>query len=193
MAEVEVRALGPEDVDAMEELDEQSGFDAFDNWRDYVEDEDEENCYLWGVFVDGELVGFCSTSGGGDDEFSEAIVEHPLYGDGTTYLMDVYIDPAYRDQGYGSRLVHDALLGYWDSEGEQQATFLDLYFYFPEGHNEYAVGNKLIGFFEGLGFEVISDEEGDITDTCMVLDPANFRDPADEDGDDEDMDDEDNE
>lgn len=56
MAEVEVRALGPDDVDDMVDLDEQSGYEVYDAWADYVEDE--ENCYLWGVFADDELVGF---------------------------------------------------------------------------------------------------------------------------------------
>lgn len=66
MAEVEVRALGPDDVDAMVDLDEQSGYEVYDEYADWVEDEDEENSSLWGVFADDELVGFCVT-GGSDD------------------------------------------------------------------------------------------------------------------------------
>lgn len=38
MAEVEVRALGPDDVDDMVDLDEQSGYEVYDAWADYVED-----------------------------------------------------------------------------------------------------------------------------------------------------------
>lgn len=49
MAEVEVRALGPDDVDDMVDLDEQSGYEVYDAYADCVEDEDEENCYLWGL------------------------------------------------------------------------------------------------------------------------------------------------
>ena len=56
MAEVEVRALGPDDVDDMVDLDEQSGYEVYDAYEPFVEDEDEENCYLWGVFADDELV-----------------------------------------------------------------------------------------------------------------------------------------
>ena len=56
MAEVEVRALGPDDVDDMVDLDEQSGYEVYDEYADFVEDEDEENSSLWGVFADDEKV-----------------------------------------------------------------------------------------------------------------------------------------
>lgn len=35
MAEVEVRALGPDDVDAMVDLDEQSGYEVYDEYADF--------------------------------------------------------------------------------------------------------------------------------------------------------------
>ena len=78
MAEVEVRALGPDDVDAMVDLDEQSGYEVYDEYADWVEDEDEENSSLWGVFADDELVGFCVTGGSDDPRLPDAVTEHPL-------------------------------------------------------------------------------------------------------------------
>ena len=115
MAEVEVRALGPDDVDDMVDLDEQSGYEVYDEYADFVEDEDEENSSLWGVFADDELVGFCVTGGADDPDLPDAVTEHPLNEETSTFLSHVYVDPDYRGNGYGARLVHDALLGYWES------------------------------------------------------------------------------
>lgn len=179
MAEVEVRALGPDDVDDMVDLDEQSGYEVYDAWADYVEDEDEENCYLWGVFADDELVGFCVTGGADDPDLPDAVTEHPLNECTSTFLSHVYVDPDYRGNGYGARLVHDALLGYWESEGEQQPTFLDLseYLFDDPDADPIKLAQLLIDFFGKNGFEPIPDDEHDITYTCMVLDPENFKDP----------------
>lgn len=179
MAEVEVRALGPDDVDDMVDLDEQSGYEVYDAWADYVEDEDEENCYLWGVFADDELVGFCVTGGADDPDLPDAVTEHSLNECTSTFLSHVYVDPDYRGNGYGARLVHDALLGYWESEGEQQPTFLDLseYLFDDADADPIKLAQLLIDFFGKNGFEPIPDDEHGITYTCMVLDPKNFKDP----------------
>lgn len=121
MAEVEVRALGPDDVDDMVDLDEQSGYEVYDEYADFVEDEDEENSSLWGVFVDDELVGFCVTGGSDDPRLPDAVTEHPLNKYLGTFLSHVYVDPDYRGNGYGARLVHDALLGYLGERGRTAA------------------------------------------------------------------------
>ena len=99
MAEVEVRALGPDDVDDMVDLDEQSGYEVYDAYEPFVEDEDEENCYLWGVFADDELVGFCVTGGADDPDLPAAVTDHPLNEDMSTFLSHVYVDPDYRGNG----------------------------------------------------------------------------------------------
>ena len=185
MAEVEVKALGPDDVDAMVDLDEQSGYEIYDAYSDYIEEEDEdgdggeENHYLWGVFADDELVGFCVTGGADDPDLPDAVTEHPLNEEASTFLSHVYVDPGYRGNGYGARLVHDALLGYWESEGEQQPTFLDLsgYLFDDADADPSKLAHLLIDFFGKNGFEPIPDEDHDITYTCMVLDPKNFKDP----------------
>lgn len=103
MAEVEVRALGPDDVDDMVDLDEQSGYEVYDEYADFVEDEDEENSSLWGVFADDELVGFCVTGGADDPDLPDAVTEHPLNEYTSTFLSHVYVDPDYRGNGYGAR------------------------------------------------------------------------------------------
>lgn len=179
MAEVEVRALGPDDVDAMVELDEQSGYEVYDEYADWVEDEDEENSSLWGVFADDELVGFCVTGGSDDPRLPDAVTEHPLNKYLGTFLSHVYVDPDYRGNGYGARLVHDALLGYWESEGHQQPAFLDLseYLFDDPDADPIKLAHLLIDFFGKNGFEPIPDDDHDITYTCMVLDPKNFKDP----------------
>lgn len=157
MAEVEVRALGPDDVDDMVDLDEQSGYEVYDAYADCVEDEDEENCYLWGVFADDELVGFCVTGGSDDPDLPDAVTEHPLNKYLGTFLSHVYVDPDYRGNGYGARLVHDALLGYWESEGHQQPAFLDLseYLFDDPDADPIKLAHLLIDFFGKNGFEPI--------------------------------------
>ena len=76
-------------------------------------------------------------------------------------------------------LVHDALLRYWESEGHQQPAFLDLseYLFDDPDADPIKLAHLLIDFFGKNGFEPIPDDDHDITYTCMVLDPKNFKDP----------------
>ena len=130
-------------------------------------------------FADDELVGFCVTGGSDDPDLPDAVTEHPLNKYLGTFLSHVYVDPDYRGNGYGARLVHDALLGYWESEGHQEPTFLDLseYLFDDPDADPIKLAHLLIDFFGKNGFEPIPDDEHDITYTCMVLDPKNFKDP----------------
>lgn len=73
----------------------------------------------------------------------------------------------------------DALLRYWESEGHQQPAFLDLseYLFDDPDADPIKLAHLLIDFFGKNGFEPIPDDDHDITYTCMVLDPKNFKDP----------------
>lgn len=70
-------------------------------------------------------------------------------------------------------------LSYWESEGEQQPTFLDPsgYLFDDADADPIKPAHLLVDFFGKNGFEPISDDEHDITYTCMVLDSMNFKDP----------------
>lgn len=70
-------------------------------------------------------------------------------------------------------------LSYWESEGEQQPTFLDLsgYLFDDADADPIKPAHLLVDFFGKNGFEPIPDDEHDITYTCMVLDSKNFKDP----------------
>lgn len=127
-----VRALSEEDLVQVEVLDELSG----NSVSDMVDSPD----YAWGLFVDSELVGYCTVGGADDldmdyDEFKE-------WTDDSLLLSDVYVKEEHRGHGYGLRLVDEALSLYNNMGSSVFLTILD---------------DRLSHFYEKLGFRTLDD------------------------------------
>lgn len=174
--DIEVRPIGPDDMDAMAALDEESEYDIYEDYVDDIE-EDANDC-LWGVFDDGELKGFCVMCDADDPDFPDVILNHPLNTSGSIFLSNVFVTEDARDAGYGTRLVHDAIAQRFASDGEA-GVFLDIADYLDD--SEWSIDKLehfLIEFFERVGFTLIKDDPDDDTITIMVLDPKNLTDPT---------------
>lgn len=101
---VKVRKLTGKDHTNVSEMDEESGFFVA-QWLEDLE-ADEEASVDYGLFLNGNIIGYC-TLGYADDL---SIVK-----DNDSHLLsDVYIKPAYRHKGYGSMMVTEAIKQEYD-------------------------------------------------------------------------------
>lgn len=137
---ITVRPILIQDMSDVAELDEMSGNYVFEMLEDY--EEDEFGSYAYGIFVDDELVGYCTVGG------AEPYHELKEYQSLDLCLSDVYIKEEYRGNGYGRLLVEKAIEFEIDNETKPVHIFATLL-------NDY-----LIEFYEPLGFKVIYPNEG---------------------------------
>lgn len=142
------RALTEEDAEAVFMLDEKSGF-CVSQWLDDNTD------YAWGIFKGNQIVGYCTTGCADDCPFS--IENHPLHTDDSLLLSDVFILPEYRHQGYGKRMIKEAIFHRWELDHVQNTVFLTVMY------------DDLVSFYQTIGFQVILPYEGD-----MFLRPENI-------------------
>lgn len=95
-----VRPLAENDRSMVEKLDESSeNYVAF-----WLEDNDN---YAWGLFLNEELIGYCTI--GGADDVPMIIADYPGYCTDSLLLGDVYIVPKMRKKGYGLYMVQSVL------------------------------------------------------------------------------------
>lgn len=105
---ITTRPLEMRDAGQIKQIDSESEFEIFDFIEDMLEEQDEYRAngedysqdYAYGIFVNDELVGYCTI--GGADEIECAGGEDELLG-------DVYIRETHRGKGYGRKLVEFAL------------------------------------------------------------------------------------
>ena len=93
------KPLGKSDAATISELDKLSGFHVLE----WVEDFSGWNDESWGLYLGGKLIGYC-TIGYADNE-CPVITDHELWTPDSYQLSDVFILPAYRHRGYGSKMV----------------------------------------------------------------------------------------
>ncbi|WP_368191439.1 GNAT family N-acetyltransferase [Blautia sp. 1033sp1_1033st1_G9_1033SCRN_220408] len=141
------RALTEEDADAVFMLDEKSG-NCVSEWLDSTD-------FAWGFFKEDQLVGYCTTGYADDCPFS--IENHPLHTDDSLLLSNVFILPEYRHQGYGKKMIKEAICHRWELDHVQNTVFLTIMY------------DDLVSFYQKIGFQVILPYEGD-----MVLQPGNI-------------------
>ena len=151
METVITKPLGESDIAAISELDRLSGFHVLE----WAEDLSEWNNESWGVYLNDELIGYC-TIGYADDE-CPVITDHELWTPDSYQLSDVFILPTYRHRGYGSKMVKEAIRGRYVSEGKRPV-FLQVLNVKPQT------------FYRAVGFSEIRNAMGYHT---MVLQPNN--------------------
>ena len=145
------KPLGKSDAATISELDKLSGFHVLE----WVEDFSGWNDESWGLYLGGKLIGYC-TIGYADNE-CPVITDHELWTPDSYQLSDVFILPAYRHRGYGSKMVKEAIKGRYVSEGKRPV-FLQV------------LNAKLQAFYRMIGFYEIRNAMGYHT---MVFPPDN--------------------
>lgn len=145
---VYVRFLNKKDAEAALEMDDLSGF-CLGQWIDDSYD------YSWGIFENNNLIGYCST--GYADDCNEYIDKHPLHTNDSLLLSDVFIRREYRNQGYGLKLITDAIAKRWELDGKKNVVYCSL------------MREELEKFYGKAGFRMI--ETGDPFYMEMYLDP----------------------
>lgn len=138
---IKVRGLTADDYDAALELDDMSGNSLADSYFDNIEP-GETSDYAWGLFVDDEMIGYCSV--GYADDAPEMIRNHPHFKDTCDQLLlsDVYIKPQYRSNCLGQYLVSEALRSRYELEGQSVS-----WAYLTVLHDDLGL------FYQKLGFE----------------------------------------
>lgn len=116
---IEVRALRERDAEIVKILDNLSGFE-LSSW--VADTTEEDSPYAWGLFVNGELAGYCSI--GYADDVGDAIEKHPLHNIDSLLLSDVYIVPKFRHQGLAKNLIKSAIHKRWNLDKTKEAVFL---------------------------------------------------------------------
>ena len=147
-----VRPFVKADLDDVIKMDEESGY-YVQQWVEDIEI-DENNDYSWGIYINNILAGYCTI--GYADDVCPVIENHPLHGDESYLLSDVYMKPEYRHHGYGVKLITETIRGRFKKE-EKLPVFL-LVFY-----------DKLKYFYGKAGFEWIPDDKDY---SCMVFNPC---------------------
>ena len=98
--------------------------------------------YAWGVFLDRELIGYCTL--GGADDTALGYKEFVEWNFDSLCLSDVYIKEEYRGKGLASLLV-EKVIEYGNSNNE--SVFLTV------------MDDNLAVFYEKLGFKPCEDFE----------------------------------
>ena len=131
-----VRRVTPDDLKILNELDALSG--------NYVSEcvEDEDYGFLL-VDNDNNALGYCTI--GYTDDIDSDIDAHPLHDCDSLLISDVFIRREYRRNGYGSKLVEDAVRLKKETVPDSRAVFLTL------------LDNELGEFYNRLGFENIDE------------------------------------
>lgn len=132
------RGLTKSDFEAVEKLDEESGFNVFQFIEDLDDDEEADNAF--GLFYENELIGYCSLG------YADGAVDLPDISSEDRCLSDVYVVPKYRNMGFCYNFLSDIFSDYVES---------DVYLYFLE--------DWLVTYYESLEFEKV-----DGTDNLMV-------------------------
>ena len=123
------RELELKDAEQIQEIDVTGDFEIFDFIEDILEEQEEfrndgedyTQDYAYGIFLDDELIGYCTI--GGADEIDCAGCDDELLG-------DVYIKEEYQGNGYGSKLVAYALSKHPEHDIYADILYDDLeYFY----------------------------------------------------------------
>lgn len=121
-----VRALGEDDREQVELLDEKSGNDVA--WG--IDSEE----YAWGVFLEKELIGYCTLGGADNDCGYEDFDEWTF---DSLCLSDVFVKEEHRGKGAASALIEQALD---KANSENESVFLTL------------LDDRLAEFYEKFGF-----------------------------------------
>lgn len=127
---IKIRSLTEDDVKEVSFLD-----DLSDNGvASMVDCED----YAWGIFVDKELIGYCTIGGAdvGDYEKEDEWTYDSLL------LSDVFICPEYRGNGYAKLLINEALK---QANPDNEPVFLKV------------LDDRLASLYESLGFKYLHD------------------------------------
>ena len=97
-----VNLLSIKDLQSVRSMDASSGFQV----EQWLEDNSE---YAWGIFKNGtdELIGYCTI--GYADDVGDTIERHPEHTNDSLLLSDVYIDPQFRNKGYGVKLITEVI------------------------------------------------------------------------------------
>lgn len=139
--ELLVRPLTVHDLKQVEVMDEMSG-NGVSQWVCDLA-EGELNDYSWGMFFGDEMIGYCTI--GGADDVCDEIEEYPGYNYNSLLLSDVYIKPEYRGNGYGLKMVDEAIKK--RTENEKELVFITL------------LHDGLSRFYEKIGFQWCYEEE----------------------------------
>ena len=136
-----VNLLSIKDLQSVRSMDASSGFQV----EQWLEDNSE---YAWGIFKNGtdELIGYCTI--GYADDVGDTIERHPEHTNDSLLLSDVYIDPQFRNKGYGIKLIREVIHNRWELDGDRNTVYL------------IAMYDKLKYFYEKIGFKPINDSEG---------------------------------
>lgn len=127
-----VRGLDEQDRDQVEAMDEMSG-NCLGQWLDCEE-------YGWGLFLDEELIGYCSV--GGADDCAGMISDHALYDTEAYILSDVYVKRDCRGRGLGTMMVNSVL-----EKFDDMPVFLTVLY------------DQLEDFYKHCGFEWCDDSK----------------------------------
>ena len=136
-----VNLLSIKDLQSVRSMDASSGFQV----EQWLEDNSE---YVWGIFKNGtdELIGYCTI--GYADDVGDTIERHPEHTNDSLLLSDVYIDPQFRNKGYGIKLITEVIHNRWELDGDRNTVYL------------IAMYDKLKYFYKKIGFKPINDSEG---------------------------------
>lgn len=127
------RPLTVKDIDQVKICDDTSGF--------YVEPWLEDNIdFAWGIFNGDELIGYCTI--GYAEDCCEIIEKYPGWTYDSLYLSDVFIKPEMRSNGYGLRMLEEAIEK--RTKAEKELVFLQ------------ASSKELEYFYERAGFQSVS-------------------------------------
>lgn len=151
MNDFKVRGLSEKDVITTKQLDSMSGFGLAPWVADTGPDDDP---FGWGLFVNDLLIGYCSI--GYADDVGKKITSHPLYTGNSLLVSDVFIRPAYRHFGLGTRMIKSAIEQRWELDGSKEPVFL------------VCVQENIKNVYREAGFETIS---ADLFESVMVLVP----------------------
>lgn len=86
---ISIRPFKKSDFVMVEAMDERSGNDVA-QWVNDLEDGD-SNDYSWGVFLEEELIGYCTI--GYADDLGDRVRTYPGYSIDSLILSDVYVKP----------------------------------------------------------------------------------------------------